>query len=128
MIEILATKGIEKEDIMPNLLEREYLKGKSAGIMEGIAQGKYEGFAQGKHEGFTQGKHEGFTQGKHEGFSEGELQNHQNVMIRLLSKKFGLNNAEEEYIRRITSSEKLDKALDAIIEAQTREEVINCLK
>ena len=49
-------------------MKKGFDKGKTEGIVEGIAQGKAEGIV----EGIAQGKAEGIAQGKAEGIAEGK--------------------------------------------------------
>ena len=63
-------------------------------------------------------------EGKAEGKAEGELQEKQNVLIRLLSKRFGMTEEETTTIRACTSPEDLDNALDAILFAESKKQVL----
>jgi predicted transposase YdaD len=59
---------------------------------------------------------------------KGEIRDKQNVLIRQLSKKFGLTQKEESSIKSISNKNKLDKALDEILFAETKDQVLACLK
>ena len=96
LMEFLKEKGINEEELMPSLLQKEFLDGKMEGKLEGISQG--------------------------------ELQMQQTILIRQLSKKFGLQRPEEEFIRKVSCFERLGNASDTILFAQTKEEVLNCLR
>lgn len=61
---------------------------------------------------------------KKEGWKEAEL----NFLIRQMSKKFGLTKKEEELIKNCKSSEKIYIALDQILYATTKDEVLNVLR
>jgi hypothetical protein len=61
---------------------------------------------------------------REEGKAEGELQSKQNVLIRLLSKRFGLTEEETATIRACTSPEDLDNALDEILFAESKKQVL----
>ena len=69
------------------------------------------------------GKNIGLMEGKREGLIEDK----QEILIRQLSKKFGLDNKEKELIKSIKDKEKLDKALDLILDANNKEEVLNVI-
>ena len=58
---------------------------------------------------------------------EGELLKEQQVLIRLVNKKFGLTEEEKEAIHSCNEPEKLDSALDTILTAETKEEVLRLL-
>jgi hypothetical protein len=51
-----------------------------------------------------------------------------NTLIRLLNKKFGLSDEEKDLIRRTDELEKLEAALDEILDAETKEQVLAHLK
>jgi len=68
---------------------------------------------------------QGIEKGKMEGIEEGEIIKQQEILIRQLSKKFGLNEKEKELIKSIKDKEKLDKALDLILDANDKNEIFN---
>ena len=61
-----------------------------------------------------------------EGKEQGELLKEQQVLIRLVNKKFGLTEDEKDTIQSCNEPEKLDKALDTILTAESKDEVL-CL-
>ncbi len=75
-----------------------------------------------------EGKIEGKIEGKKEGIEEGELKTQQNVLIKLIEKKFGINENEIKIIQTIGDLTILDKALEYILFADEKEEVLKYLK
>ena len=71
-----------------------------------------------------EGKEKGLKEGLEKGKEEGVLLNKQEVLIRQLDKKFGLNEREKESIRTCESKEKLDNAIDAFVTAPDKNEVL----
>jgi hypothetical protein len=65
--------------------------------------------------------------GKIEGKLEGKLEDKREVLVRLLSQKFALGQEEQEKIAREDNANKLNKALDQILFASTKEEVLKVL-
>ena len=63
-----------------------------------------------------------------QGIKQGELADKQNILIKLLSKKHGLEENQKEYIRSITDIEKLDTALEEILFSKDKKQVLDCLK
>ena len=59
---------------------------------------------------------------------KGELLDKQKVLIKQLSKKFGLSAKEKEFIKTITNFKKLDKALDEFVFSETKQQVLDCLE
>ena len=66
----------------------------------------------------------GIQKGKEEGRVEGE----HNTLIRQLDRKFGLSEEEKELIRGTEELEKIEAALDEILDAETKEQVLSRLK
>ena len=73
-------------------------------------------------------KQESFEQGIEQGIEQGELVEKQNILIKQLSKKYGLEEDEKDYIRSITNFEKLDTALEKILFSRDKKQVLDCLK
>jgi hypothetical protein len=69
-------------------------------------------------------RHESFEQG----MEHGELIEKQNILIKQLSQKYGLEEEEKKYIKSITNFEKLDMALDKILFSKDKKQVLDCLK
>jgi len=70
----------------------------------------------------------GREEGREEGFQKGELQQRQKVLRKQLSQKFGITDEESEIISNQENSELLDKAIDEIILANSKEEVLKHLQ
>ena len=73
-------------------------------------------------------KQESFEQGIEQGIKKGELTDKQNILIKLLIKKHGLEENEKEYIRSITDVKKLDTALEETLFSKDKYQVLDCLK
>ena len=67
------------------------------------------------------------TKGRQEGISLGQLRDKQDVLIRLLDRKFGIGEAERELIREVEDPVRLDAALDEILFAENRDAVLEKL-
>jgi predicted transposase/invertase (TIGR01784 family) len=63
-----------------------------------------------------------------EGIEKGTILEKQEVLIKQLSRKFGLTEEEQEFIKSINDRDKLDASLDEILFAETKEEVLNALR
>jgi predicted transposase/invertase (TIGR01784 family) len=63
-----------------------------------------------------------------QGIEQGELIDKQNVLIKQLSKKFGLTEEEKEYIKSITNPSKLDAALEEILFTGVKQYILDLLK
>ncbi len=74
------------------------------------------------------GIEKGIEKGKKEGEQIGRLEDKQEVLIRLLKRKFGLTADERDRIQSTKDLEKLDSALDVILSANTKEEVLTKLQ
>ncbi len=64
---------------------------------------------------------------KTKGREEGRVADKQDVLIRQLSRKFGLTDAERQRIRGVEDTERLDAALDELVVAETKEAVLEKL-
>ena len=63
-----------------------------------------------------------------EGIKKGTLLDRQHMLIKQLSKKFGLKEDEKSYIRSIEDPDRLEKAIDEFVFADTKEQVLAALK
>ena len=70
----------------------------------------------------------GIEKGLEKGIEQGELRERHAVLKRLLDRKFGLEPGDAELIEGVTDPDRLDAALDAIIDATEREEVLGLLR
>lgn len=67
--------------------------------------------------------------GKVEGKVEGEILDKQHVLLRLLDKKFGgIHEAEKEKVMNIRDRDRLDRAIDLILDAKSIDEVLHALE
>ena len=62
-----------------------------------------------------------------EGELKGKIEEKQQVLVRLLKRKFGLSREETEQIMAVVDPYVLDRALDEIITAERKEEVLELL-
>ena len=62
------------------------------------------------------------------GREEGRLTDKQDVLIRQLSRKFDVSDAERESIRGVEDPDRLDAALDELVVAETKEAVLEKLR
>ncbi len=70
--------------------------------------------------GIEKGKEEGKEEGREAGRIEGEHK----TLIRLLEKKFGLSEEEKELVRSTEELEKIEAALDELLDAEMKEQVL----
>ena len=66
--------------------------------------------------------------GEKQGIQLGILLEKQNVLTRLMQKKFGLSKAEAELIKKTNSTAKLEKALDLMVVTDVKDEVLRELQ
>jgi flagellar biosynthesis/type III secretory pathway protein FliH len=71
---------------------------------------------------------EGMEQGIEKGIEEGKIQEKQQVLIRQLTKKYSLTEQDRQHISSITDPDKLDRALDEIVVAETKVQVLKLLE
>jgi len=62
-----------------------------------------------------------------QGKQEGEIKGKQDLLIRLLRRKFGLSSSDEKMIRSVTDESKLDAAAEAVLDAKSKDEVLKLL-
>ena len=96
-------KELGGEEIMPSLAERL------------IKQGEERGEKRGEERGEERGERKGTVKGKQE------------LLIKQLRRKFNLTSKEEKIIRSVTDESKLDAAAEAILDAKSKDEVLNTL-
>ena len=95
-----------------------------AKLEEGKEKGKKEGIREGLQEGIQEGIREGIQEGLQEGLTEGTLQSKREVIKRQVGKKFGLTPEEAAAIDRLTDLAALDAAIDEIIDAAEKRQVM----
>ena len=66
-------------------------------------------------------------QGEERGKIEGKIKGKQDVLIKLLRRRFGLPLSDEKMIRSVTDEAKLDAAAEVILDAKSKDEVLKLL-
>ena len=74
-----------------------------------------------------EGRAEGLQEGLQEGRGEGRVEGLQDSLKRQLKKKFGLETEESVKINQIKDPAKLEAALDEILTAETKQQVLEKL-
>jgi hypothetical protein len=80
-----------------------------------------------EREGLKRGIREGKREGRAAGFNEGLVKDKRGVLTRQLDRKFGLLDEEKALIDECEDLEALDVALDEILFAENKEEVLELL-
>jgi hypothetical protein len=83
---------------------------------------------EGMEQGIEEGLEKGLKKGLQEGERKGKIQDKQQVLIRQLTKKYSLTVQDKQHISSITDPDKLDLALDEIVIAETKEQVLKLLE
>ena len=79
--------------------------------------------------GVNKGRQQGMQQGRQQGLAEGEILDKQNILIRQMERKYGkLSVDEKKYIKSIRNPLLLNKALDEILFAESKEDIFAILK
>jgi hypothetical protein len=60
--------------------------------------------------------------------SKGEIKGKQELLVKLLRRKFGLSFSYEKTIRSVTDESKLDAAAEAVLDAMSKDEVFKILR
>jgi len=92
-------KELGGEEIMPSLAEKLIKQGEERGKIEGEKRGEIKGTIKGK----------------------------QDLLLKLLRRKFGLSSSDEKMIRSVTDEVKLDAAAEAVLDAKSKDEVLKLL-
>ena len=66
-------------------------------------------------------------QGEERGEIRGTIKGKQDLLIKLLRRKFGLPLSDEKIIRSVTNESKLDAAAEAVLDAKSKDEVLKLL-
>lgn len=66
-------------------------------------------------------------EGKQIGIQQGALQGKQHVLNRLIDRKYGITPEERARVQATTNGDALDRALDAIVDADTKAAVLRAL-
>ncbi len=80
------------------------------------------------NEGKEKGIREGIEKGIEKGIQKGAIKGKQAALIRLLNKKFGLTKAEKRRIESVEDESKIDEALELVLTASEKAEVMRALK
>ncbi|GAH69047.1 unnamed protein product, partial [marine sediment metagenome] len=116
-----ALKSIE----MINGRAKETLMTTAEKLMEqGREQGREQGLEQGREQGLEQGREQGLEQG----LERGTLLKEKEILIKQISKKFGISEKERSFIMAVADREKLDLALDEILFAESKDVLLDILK
>jgi len=83
---------------------------------------------EGKIEGKIEGKKEGLIEGEIKGKIEGRIEGKQNSIIRQMAKKFGITEYEVKSIQSCREEKRLDLALEEILFANSKEDVLKYFK
>ena len=67
-------------------------------------------------------------QGEERGEIKGAIKGKQELVIKLLRRKFNLTSKEEKTIRSVTDEAKLDAAAETILDAKSKDEVLKLLQ
>ena len=74
------------------------------------------------------GRREGLVEGRVQGRTEGRIESKQEVLGRLVERKFGLTDSEQKAIRANRNPEELDAAIDAVVPSKSKGEVLGHLR
>lgn len=74
-----------------------------------------------------QGEERGKIEGEKRGEIKGKIKGKQDVLIKLLRRRFGLPLSDEKTIRSVTDEAKLDAAAEAVLDAKSKDEVLKLL-
>ena len=74
-----------------------------------------------------QGEERGKIEGEKRGEIRGTIKGKQDLLIKLLRRKFSLSSSDEMTIRSVTDESKLDAAAEAIFDAKSKDEVLKLL-
>ena len=75
-----------------------------------------------------QGLQRGLEKGLEQGLERGTLLNEKEIIIKLISKKFGISEKERLFIMTVADKEKLDLALDEILFEESKDVLLDILK
>ncbi len=118
----------QKEDIVKILIKDD----------EDIAKAhaEYQRFTQDEemlalHESRQKWKHDynsSMALAEEKGIEKGEILDKQNVLVLLITQKFGIKGDEKKFIRSITDKVKLDSAIKNILESKSTEDILSHLR
>ena len=122
-----AGKDTEAKDIDAEL--RSLGSGDAREVYMTIAERLIErGKLEGKREGILEGQRKGILEGKREGILEGEILEKQDVLLRLLEKKFGaVDDVAKARIKDLRDRDRLDRAIDRLLDTESIDDVLQAL-
>ena len=121
---IVGCKDIEERDV-----EKVFRSIESREAREAYMTLAEQLLQRGKREGVLEGKREGILEGKREGMLEGKLRDKQEVLLQLLARKFGsVGEADRMKITESRDLDKLDRAIQGILSADTVTEILSALE
>ena len=85
---------------------------------------------QGMEEGMEEGMEQGINLGMDLGISRGELKDKRQVLCRLVEKKFGPNSTGDKFVEMVEAVSEpgvLDRGIDAVLDAEKRDAIIEIL-
>ncbi len=128
---IEGCKDIEEQDVEQALLSigsREAREAYMTLAEQLIERGKAEGKLKGRQEGKAEGKREGRLEGKREGELQGKLLVKKEVLLKLLTQKFGaVADTDKRKIMGTRDLDRLGQALGLIFKTETIAEVLRPL-
>ncbi len=83
---------------------------------------------QGEQRGIQIGEQRGIQIGEQRGALKGKIERSQELLIKLVSKKYGINESEKDFIKSVSDLNKLDKATEAILSEDNKEKLLDLLK
>lgn len=81
-----------------------------------------------RQEGRKQGMQQGMEQGMQQGMQQGERKGKTTALIKLMNRKFTLTPEEEALIQSVQDQSKLDQALEEVLFAKEKAEVLNLFR
>mgnify|MGYP006307240551 CR=1 FL=1 len=70
----------------------------------------------------------GMKEGMQLGMQQGQISNLKKILLRLLNKKFTLSEQDSNYIQSVDDLERLNRALDEILVAKSKKDVLRHLQ
>lgn len=70
----------------------------------------------------------GMKEGMQQGMQQGQISTQKEVLLRLLRKKFTLSEEDSKYIQQVNNLERLNRALDEILVAKSKNDVLRHLQ
>ncbi len=114
--------------LLPEGLDEVYYK-ESRKVLEDSAMGFISTPERiGLRRGLKEGMERGIEKGIEKGITQGQRAAEQAILIRLLEHKFSLSEEEKAFIRSVENTQALERALDSIIDATDKAQVLGVLE